>query len=325
MCDRAGERAQDEHQAGRVDQEKNAVGVHPRELAHQRREPLIRPEFRRGRQPHAGQQQEEQRPKYLAEHLARGNAGRDAFGLGILERQHADQIEERRHHDEPELDAPAAQPRFRHPRPGPGFRQAVGQQAADDHSTGPPGVEHVELVDLVVAIDRRNQRIDHAFDDALRQTHQQESDEEHDRALMRPNRRYRRFERRGSNQDERHTGQVCDGRQRVQNAHSKQINEEAAEKYRNREPGERRPPQQAHLLLADLKGGGHVAFHRAADGEDHRRRDQRHATDDEQARAIHLSGSPGRGTRGDVAGRSISTKTAARHRTWEIQRAWNRV
>ena len=146
---RAGEVAHHEHQAAHVDEQPDpghADGACQRHV-----HPLPGRKLGRGRQEHRQEPQQEGRGQARPEHFARGNAGGRALGFREApgREQQEDERGGRQHHDR-ELVAPVQ------------IERADGEagDAADDDAARPPRVQHVELVRLVLGIERRRQRID---------------------------------------------------------------------------------------------------------------------------------------------------------------------
>ena len=182
MRDAAAERPQQEHQAGGVDQEQHALQLR-HQRAHHRREPLVGPELGRRGHPHADEEEQEERLGGLRPHLAGGDVGGDALGRGYGHRHRHHQVDGRGHQDGCQLDLPAGVERLGH---------RDREQPADDHAARPPGVEHVEPLGLLIAVDGRDQRIDDAFDQPLRQPHHEEAGVEQRRPGIVEDRLHRR-------------------------------------------------------------------------------------------------------------------------------------
>jgi hypothetical protein len=203
----------------------------------------------------------------------------DTFDLWILHRQRHHEVDRRRHQDCRELQLPARVEHLRHRH---------GEQAADHLAARPPGVHAIEPFRLLAAVDRRDQRIDHPFDQPLRQSHDEEAGVEHRRAGVVEDRRDGgRWV--GCEQDERDADEVADRREDVQRAQADAVNDGAADEDGDGEGPERRAPDRPHLVGVDLERAAHCGFDVATDGKDHRRGDQRNAAGNEQFSSLHRS------------------------------------
>ena len=143
-----------------------------------------------------------------------------------------------------------------------------------------------DLFRLLGAVNRRQQRIDYALDESMRQAEGEEAGKQHGRAKVIEERHDGPVGMRREN-DEQHARDEPRGRQGVQRAHANDIHEIAADENGERERKKCGAEHQAHLLVGNVKRRAHGAGHVAADGEHHRGRANRDAARDEQPLLVH--------------------------------------
>ena len=114
------------------------------------------------------------------------------------------------------------------------FRHEHRQQAADDLAARPPGVKHYEPARLLRRIDGDGQRVDDAFDEPLRQAHDEEADVEQRGAGVVEERDDRRRWVEGAKTMISTPDEVAGARERVQPLHADEIDERAARHDRDR-------------------------------------------------------------------------------------------
>ena len=152
----------------------------------------------------------------------------------------------------------------------------------------PPGVEHVQPLGLLVAVDRRHERVDDAFDEPLRQTHDQEARVQQRRAGVAEDRGDRggRVRRDEHEQRPRRCSRApratCSARMPTTST-SAPLMKIAMVKAQN--AGLKIRPI---CSLVIWKAAAHRAGDVATNRKDHRRGHERHAAGDEESVLVHL-------------------------------------
>jgi len=101
-------------------------------------------------------------------------------------------------------------------------------EAADDHAARPPGMQHVEALRFAIAVDGRHERVDHAFDESLRQPHDHEARIHHRRTRMIEHRGDRRRGTRREH-DEADADEIAERRKNVQCTHADDVDQRTAD------------------------------------------------------------------------------------------------
>ena len=155
MDDGAGEEAQDEHQEGGVEQDEQPHASEHR--VHDVGDPAVGAQLDVADADVKDQEEDHHRRRELPEHLAEPDARGGCLGHRELLTDHHEHVDQRGDEVEGKDDLPVHAADHRH-----------AQQGADDNAARPSRVQDVQVVSLLVAVERGDQRVDDGLADAVR-------------------------------------------------------------------------------------------------------------------------------------------------------------